>query len=473
LLDNIEPEVRQNVRRVNRHPSNVQWAGGNEIEGIVINANQSSNDTHDLDEFVFLFQDFLHDIALSETHSTAYTDCSTTSGYLSLNPYVLRFLNQTPGDIYGNSERYDYDASHAFEYRTYPVSRYVNEFGFHSMPSFYSWEEVLESPDDFSFNSTVVASRDHHPPAGSLAWPNPNAPQGQGQMTVAVELWLPRPGTSDSNQTFSQWCWSTQIFQSLNMVSEVAFYRRGAGRGENNLGALVWQLNDIWQGVSWSTIEYSGRWKVTQYGITGAFAPVMIYPFWEASNSSLEVTVVSDRLETVNGTAQLTWYDWTGRELNTSTHTFTTPPLNNSLIFSATGLDDVLPAGTNASDVWLRMNLTAETKTGTVTNEQFFTAISLANATLVDPQISVQGNSDLEFTLSAKGGVGAFTWLDHPRGTIGYFVDTATNVPTNGFFLIPGQDRTLKFMMSPELSTNTEPDPTSFVLRSLWNNTHI
>jgi beta-mannosidase len=89
-------------------------------------------------QFVFLFQDFLHDIALSETHSTAYTDCSTTSGYLSLNPYVLRFLNQTPGDIYGNSgehnlplyfinllfvERYDYDASHAFEYSTYPVSR--------------------------------------------------------------------------------------------------------------------------------------------------------------------------------------------------------------------------------------------------------------------------------------------------------------------------------------------------------------
>ena len=35
LLESIEPEVRQNVRRVNRHPSNVQWAGGNEIEGIV------------------------------------------------------------------------------------------------------------------------------------------------------------------------------------------------------------------------------------------------------------------------------------------------------------------------------------------------------------------------------------------------------------------------------------------------------
>ena len=51
LLDAIEPEVRQNVRRVNRHPSNAQWAGGNEIEGIVIGVNQSlANGTHYLDE---------------------------------------------------------------------------------------------------------------------------------------------------------------------------------------------------------------------------------------------------------------------------------------------------------------------------------------------------------------------------------------------------------------------------------------
>ena len=41
ILESIEPEVRQNVRRVNRHPSNVQWAGGNEIEGIVVSANLS------------------------------------------------------------------------------------------------------------------------------------------------------------------------------------------------------------------------------------------------------------------------------------------------------------------------------------------------------------------------------------------------------------------------------------------------
>lgn len=87
-MESIEPEVRQNVRRVNRHPSNVQWAGGNEIEGIVTAANHSlANGTHYVNEvsyfirldmvyltmvlvqFVTLFQDFLHGIVVSETRS--------------------------------------------------------------------------------------------------------------------------------------------------------------------------------------------------------------------------------------------------------------------------------------------------------------------------------------------------------------------------------------------------------------------
>lgn len=46
--------MRENVRRINRHPSNVQWAGGNEIEGIVIQVNDTlANGTHYLDEVCF------------------------------------------------------------------------------------------------------------------------------------------------------------------------------------------------------------------------------------------------------------------------------------------------------------------------------------------------------------------------------------------------------------------------------------
>ncbi|KAI0358698.1 glycoside hydrolase [Trametes cingulata] len=475
FLATVEPEVRQNVRRIKKHPSNVQWAGGNEIEVILLLVNSTIQPVPQrfFDEFELLFVDFLHGIVTQEQTSVAYQDCSTTNGALSLDPYVLRLNNVTAGHIYGNTELYNYDTSQSFNYSTYPVARFVNEFGFISMPSFYSWEEVLESPEDFSFNSTVVVSRDHHPPPTNLSWPNPAAPQGQGQMTLGVEQWLPRPSTSDSNQTFAQWCYSTQIFQSLYMTSEIAYYRRGSGRGENNLGALMWQLNDIWQGVSWSAIEYSGRWKVVQYGLSNIFSPVIVYPFWTPETETLEVAVTSDKWEAVKGSVQLTWYDWSGHALNTSSLSFSVPSLNSTEIHKAVGLDNILPRGSKAEDVWMHVNLTAKVDGQTVTHEQQFVPTSLANSKLVDPKIKVTHKPNLTFTLSARGGVAPFTWIDHPAGTVGYFVDVATGKPLNGFYLIPGQDRTVRFVQSSALSKVAHPAPTDFVVRSLWNNTHL
>lgn len=37
-------------------------------------------------------------------------------------------------------------------------------------------------------------------------------------------------------------------------------------------GVLVWQLNDIWAGPSWSTIEYDGTWKPAHYHLKRVFA---------------------------------------------------------------------------------------------------------------------------------------------------------------------------------------------------------
>ena len=51
LLESIEPEVRQNVRRTKRHPSVAQWAGSNEIENIAVDVNVTfPNGPHYLDE---------------------------------------------------------------------------------------------------------------------------------------------------------------------------------------------------------------------------------------------------------------------------------------------------------------------------------------------------------------------------------------------------------------------------------------
>jgi beta-mannosidase len=69
----------------------------------------------------------------------------------------------------------------------------------------------------------------------------------------------------------------------------------------------------------------------------------------------------------------------------------------------------------------------------------------LAKAEIVDPAIKLTHTKDLTFTMSAKGGVGVYAWIDHPEGTVGYFVDSITGVPTNGVYLVPGMDRTREF----------------------------
>ena len=42
------------------------------------------------------------------------------------------------------------------------------------------------------------------------------------------------------------------------------------------MGAVVWQLNDIWPVASWASIDYYGRWKALHYAEKRMFAPVMI-----------------------------------------------------------------------------------------------------------------------------------------------------------------------------------------------------
>jgi len=58
------------------------------------------------------------------------------------------------------------------------------------------------------------------------------------------------------------------------------------------MGALYWQLNDIWQGASWSSLEHGGGWKMAHYYAERFFAPTLLSAI--ISGDIVEVWAVCD-----------------------------------------------------------------------------------------------------------------------------------------------------------------------------------
>ncbi|KND02096.1 uncharacterized protein SPPG_02596 [Spizellomyces punctatus DAOM BR117] len=469
FVENVIPEVEYNVRRLNRHPSLALWAANNEIEWFVERVNQTfpNNGTHYLDEYNYLFVDTLQHVVKSITRSITYLHSSTSQGYLSgPDPWIARYLNKTQGELYGSSENWNFRVEVAEDVGRYPTSRFVNEFGFHSMPSIHSWDEVLESPDDFQFNSTVIVARNRKPPAGSTEWPNPNSPQGMGEMTRAVISHYPIPNRSNPRENFTMWCHATQLFQAQFMQWQIQYYRLGAGRPENNLGSIVWQFNDIWQAPSWSGIEYNLRWKVVQYHIARVYQPVIISPIYNITSKSLSIYVTSDRHCSVTGTAKRTWYTWTGEKISSVSTDFTALALNNSLVWHTTGTGDMVPQGYHVRDVWLLLEVTAQDSEGKeYKHENYFTPVGLTSANLQNPQLTLTPSTTNSNTIiiKSKGGVAVYAWLDHPSCLKGHFSD-------NSFFVIPGFPREISFEAG---ANNCEGDWRDNVkVYSVWNYNH-
>ncbi|KAK8151481.1 putative beta-mannosidase [Phyllosticta citrichinensis] len=477
FLDNVNEEATYQVRRVNHHPSLAFWAGGNELENLELSIVQkTAPDQYDrlVAEYEKLFLETLVPIVFGNSRSISYAPSSTSNGYLELDfslpvPLVERYEKKTPGSIYGETDYYNYNSALAFNFSSYPVGRFSNEFGYHSMPSLQSWRQAI-STEDLYFNSTVIQLRNRHYPPGGLNTSNfENTTKGMGEMTVAAQRWYPVPEKQDSVANFSAWCHTTQIFQADFYQSQIMFYRRGSGMSERQLGCLYWQLEDIWQTPTWAGIEYDGRWKVLHYVARDIYQPVIISPFFNRTTGELKVYVTSDLWSDVSGTANFAWYDWSGKKLDIDTPAsaeFSVGAINTTLVLKA-NTNDILN-GFDPENVILVANASAEGKLPNSDQQQMFThenwfhPTSLAKAKLVDPGLELSYSADTQkFTVTATKGVAAWVWLDYPEGAVLYF-------DQNAFLLLPGQSKVVGYTVKSDTTGGGWVD--GVTVRSLWDN---
>jgi beta-mannosidase len=78
----------------------------------------------------------------------------------------------------------------------------------------------------------------------------------------------------------------------------------------NSYGTLYWQFNDAWPGISWSSIDYFGRWKPLQFMAKRLFPDVSIF------TQNDKVTVVNDKLSDVNAFAVIEFFQFDGKLVN-------------------------------------------------------------------------------------------------------------------------------------------------------------
>uniref|UniRef100_A0A4X2JVA0 beta-mannosidase n=1 Tax=Vombatus ursinus TaxID=29139 RepID=A0A4X2JVA0_VOMUR len=253
------------IRRLKSHPSVIIWSGNNENEAALAEnwffVPPSKFQIYARD-YVTLYVKNIREIVLAEDQTRPYVASSPTNGAESI---AEGWISRKPHDThFGDVHFYDY-GSDCWNWRVFPKARFVSEYGYQSWPSFSTLEKV-SSAEDWSYNSSFSLHRQHHK-------------DGNTEMLDQADNHFKLPQNSDPLVMFKDTLYLTQVMQAQCIKTETEFYRRSQneivhGQG-HTMGALYWQLNDIWQAPSWSSLEYGGKWKMLHYFAQHFFSPLL------------------------------------------------------------------------------------------------------------------------------------------------------------------------------------------------------
>lgn len=241
--DNISHEIEENVRRVRHHACLALWCGNNEMEGMIFDGYGETPLLRG--DYTRMYSYVIPKIVHRVDPDAFYWPSSPSSGGDFDNPH-----DETRGDAHYWAVWHGYQPFPDYRRHTF---RYASEFGFESLPS----KKLIESftlPEDRNLFSYVMQR--HQKSVG-----------GYSKMMVYLSQYFRYP-TSLSTMVYA-----SQLMQAQAMRYAVEHWRRHRGQC---MGTIVWQLNDCWPVASWSSIDYSGRWKALHYFEKRFFAPVLL-----------------------------------------------------------------------------------------------------------------------------------------------------------------------------------------------------
>ena len=235
------------------HPSIVVWGGNNEVEASFdwFDETRLHRRSYEVD-YVKLFLGAIKDAVVEAAgRSVIYVDSSPSNGLYGNGSKIWGDVaDPTQGDIHFYNYSMDCE-----DFSQYPRALFVSEHGVQSLPS-----SLPRYVHDEHLLPAVLQARQRHE-------------NGFKQMEVQTRkmftgiITKPLEGLPYQLRSLL-----SQIVQGRCLTTAITAWRSY----KNNHGIMLWQLNDVWPGVSWSLLEYDLAWKASAYAVQRAFRSIRV-----------------------------------------------------------------------------------------------------------------------------------------------------------------------------------------------------
>lgn len=321
---NAVAEARDQVRRLRHHPCIVLWCGNNEEETAWKDwgyGQRIADTAPALAEEVWrgyeqLFGLDLREVVRRDAAGVPYWS-SSPSNDLDVKANDPRRGDMHYWEVWGNP-------AHPVEKYLEVTPRFMSEYGLQAWP-------VQATVD-------AVIPRERQQIDGPVVRAHQKFLAGDGNQRLLHYIRLGYREPAD----FGDFLYLSQVMQAEGIALAARHHR--ASRPWT-MGTLYWQLNDVWPGASWSSIDQLGRWKALHFHARRFFAPLAIVASRGAGRT--RVSVVSDLAHAVRGPLTLTLMDFDGRLLDRQVTIADAPPASAHELLSL--IDDELLKGSPPS----------------------------------------------------------------------------------------------------------------------------
>lgn len=268
----IIAETRDNVKRLRHHACIGLWCGNNEIESAWVGWG-IPQEPDLIEDYQEIFEKIIPKICEELDPDRLYWPSSPSTGG--------GFEEPSCND---RGDQHYWEVWHCMK----PISdfekyyfRFCSEYGFVSVPSMKTIEAFTEEKDR---NLCSPVMELHH-----------RCQDGNKKLLYYISDVMRYPNGLE------ELSYASQLLQADAIKANVEHMRRHRGRC---MGSVYWQINDSNPCISWSSIDYFGRWKALQYYAKKFYAPIAA-SFVLDDENKVTFFVTNETREAVTGT--LTW----------------------------------------------------------------------------------------------------------------------------------------------------------------------